>query len=131
MFNPSASGTGRPTCLLIVGSSRGSAAARRVASQDLVEPWQARQSSGLAFANSRAALITAFALDHLGASELADDFKQLLATTSPDVLADERAAMRIPDDYVLQPPTGEPQPLDDLLARLDEFAERINDQRTN
>ena len=41
-------------------------------------------------------------LDHLGASELADDFKQLLATTPPDVLADERAAMRIPDDYVLQ-----------------------------
>ena len=30
-----------------------------------------------------------------------------------------------------RPPTGEPQPLDDLLARLDEFAERINDQRTN
>ena len=96
-----------------------------------MEPWQARQSSGLAFANSRAALITAFALDHLGASELADDFKQLLATTPPDVLADERAAMRIPDDYVLQIPTGEPQPLDDLLARLDEFADRINDQRTN
>ena len=73
-----------------------------VASRDLVEPWKARQSSGLAFATSRAALITAFALDHLGASELADDFKQLLATTSPDVLAGERAALRIPDDYVLQ-----------------------------
>ena len=76
-----------------------------------MEPWQARQSSGLAFANSRAALITAFALDHLGASDLADDFKQLLATIPPDVLADERAALRIPDDYVLQIPTGEPQPL--------------------
>jgi hypothetical protein len=96
-----------------------------------VEPWQARQSSGLAFRTSRGALITAFALDQLGAPELADDFKQLLATTPPEVLADERAAMRIPDDYVLQIPTGEPQPLSNLLARLDEFAARINDQRTN
>jgi hypothetical protein len=95
-----------------------------VASRDLVEPWQARHSTGLAFATSRGALITAYALDQLGASDLADDFKQLLATTPPNVLADERRAMRIPDDYVLQPVTGLPQPLDDLLARLDEFAER-------
>jgi hypothetical protein len=102
-----------------------------VASRDLVEPWQARQSSGLTFANPRAALITAFALDHLGESELADDFKQLLASTSPEVLAAERAAMRIPNDYVLLTPTGEPRPLDDLLARLDEIAEHINAQRTN
>ncbi len=39
--------------------------------------------------------------------------------------------MRIPDDYALQTPTGQPQPLADLLARLDEFADRIIDQRTD
>ena len=68
---------------------------------DLTEPWLARQSSGLDVANPRAALATAFALDRLGEQRLAEEFERLLAASSPDQIASDRAALRIPEDYDL------------------------------
>ena len=50
-----------------------------------------------------------------------DEFKRLLQPAPPEQIADVRAFFGIPEDYALRVPTGEAQPLTDLIHLLDGF----------
>jgi predicted ATPase len=102
-------------------------AAATVNQRDLIEPWEARQSSGHDLAMPRAGLVTAFALDHLDAAALAKQFKRLLADVPPEQIAEDRASLRIPDDYELEVPPGGTPRLADFLDELHEFNPEMSD----